>query len=68
MKQRDWGFGPEFWGFRSGKSPRRRRVWFEPGDMKHVILKLLKDKPRHGYEVMKALEERETHAELPSRD
>jgi DNA-binding PadR family transcriptional regulator len=26
--------------------------------MKYVILKLLKDKPRHGYEVMKELEER----------
>src|SRR2546426_10464141 len=25
--------------------------------MKYVILKLLKDKPRHGYEVMKELEE-----------
>ena len=36
---------------------RRRRQWFESGDMKYVILKLLKDKPRHGYEVMKELEE-----------
>src|SRR5207244_6977354 len=35
----------------------RRRRWFESGDMKYVILKLLKDKPRHGYEVMKELEE-----------
>jgi DNA-binding PadR family transcriptional regulator len=26
--------------------------------MKYVILKLLRDKPRHGYEVMKELEER----------
>jgi DNA-binding PadR family transcriptional regulator len=26
--------------------------------MKYVILKILKDKPRHGYEVMKELEER----------
>ncbi len=66
MKQRDWGFGPEFWGFRSGKGPRRRRVWFEPGDMKYVILKLLKDKPRHGYEVMKALEERTRGCYKPS--
>src|SRR3989454_1957541 len=29
----------------------------ESGDMKYVILKLLKDKPRHGYEVMKELED-----------
>src|SRR2546422_5755688 len=49
------GFGPRgfFW-----RGPRRgRRQWFESGDMKYVILKLLKDKPRHGYEVMKELEE-----------
>ncbi len=50
-----FGFGPRAWGWRAG--PRRRRQWFESGDMKYVILKLLKDKPRHGYEVMKELEE-----------
>ena len=31
---------------------------FESGEMKFVILKLIREKPRHGYEVMKALEER----------
>jgi DNA-binding PadR family transcriptional regulator len=31
---------------------------FERGDLKYVILELLQDKPRHGYEVIKALEER----------
>ena len=50
-----FGFGPRAWAW-SGR--RRRRQWFEPGDMKYVILKLLQDKPRHGYEVMKELEER----------
>ena len=50
-----FGFGPRGWGW-SGRG--RRRQWFESGDMKYVILKLLKDKPRHGYEVMKELEER----------
>src|SRR6059036_2838580 len=50
-----FGFGPRGWGFRGG---RGRRQWFGAGDMKYVILKLLKDKPRHGYEVMKELEER----------
>jgi DNA-binding PadR family transcriptional regulator len=50
-----FGFGPRgfFW-----RGPRRsRRHWFESGDMKYVILRLLKDKPRHGYEVMKELED-----------
>jgi DNA-binding PadR family transcriptional regulator len=35
-----------------------RRQWFGSGDMKYVILQLVKEKPRHGYEIMKALEER----------
>ena len=50
-----FGFGPRafFWGGPRG----RRRQWFESGDMKYLILKLLKDKPRHGYEVMKELQE-----------
>src|SRR5438552_1924695 len=49
-----FGFGPRgaFWA----GPRRRRRQWFESGDMKYVILKLLKDKPRHGYEVMKEVE------------
>src|SRR5216117_716812 len=52
-----FGFGPRGWGFRGGRGGGRRH-WFGAGDMKYVILKLLKDKPRHGYEVMKELEER----------
>lgn len=51
-----FAFGPRAWGFRGGRG--RRRQWFGAGDMKYVILKLLRDKPRHGYEVMKELEER----------
>src|SRR5436189_224901 len=51
-----FGFGSRAWGFRAGRG--RRRQWFEAGDMKYVILKLLRDKPRHGYEVMKELEDR----------
>ncbi len=50
-----FGFGPWEWWWSAG-GPRRRQ-WFEAGDMKYVILKLLKEKPMHGYEVMKALEE-----------
>src|SRR3989442_13849910 len=51
-----FGFGPRGWAW-GGRGPRRRQ-WFEAGDMKDVILKLLRDKPRHGYEGMKELEER----------
>ncbi|MCX6004909.1 MAG: PadR family transcriptional regulator [Chloroflexi bacterium] len=39
------------------KSERHSRL-FEKGDLKYVILDLLKDKPNHGYEIMRALEER----------
>lgn len=57
--RRGWGwhgFGPAWVGF--GWRGGGRRQWFDAGDMKYVILKLLKDKPRHGYEIMKQLEER----------
>jgi DNA-binding PadR family transcriptional regulator len=56
---REWfgfAFAPSWWGGSARRSGRRQ--WFEAGDMKYVILKLLKEKPRHGYEVMKELEER----------
>ena len=48
-------FGARGFGFGWGR--RGRRQWFDAGDMKYVILKLLRDKPRHGYEIMKELEE-----------
>ena len=57
------GFGPRAWAF-CGSSPRgrgrsrRRQQMFESGEMKYVILRLVKEKPRHGYEVIKALEEK----------
>ena len=41
-----WGFGP----------PHHRR--FGRGDLKYVILDLLQDGPRHGYDIIRALEER----------
>ena len=56
---RDWGE----WGPKRG---RGRRQMFESGEIKFVILRLLKDKPRHGYEVIKALEERMAGCYTPS--
>ena len=35
---------------------RHSRI-FEKGDLKYVILSLLKDKPSHGYEIIRALED-----------
>ena len=60
MGNRDWEFqgGPWEWWMGKGRHRRGRRGrWFGSGDMKYVILKLLRDKPMHGYEVMKELEE-----------
>jgi DNA-binding PadR family transcriptional regulator len=39
---------------------------FEQGDLKYVILRLLAEKPRHGYEIIKELEERLGGAYAPS--
>ena len=37
---------------------RRRWASFHRGDLKYVILDLLKDKPRHGYDIIRELEEK----------
>lgn len=36
----------------------RQESPFQKGDLKYVILDLLKEKPRYGYEIIRALEER----------
>lgn len=58
-----------FWGGRGGQGGpfggRRGRV-FEQGDLKYVVLRLLDEKPRHGYEIIKEIEERFGGAYSPS--
>ncbi len=64
-----FGFDPSDWGIgrRRGRGRhRRRRQWFGSGDMKYVILRTIKDKPMHGYEVMKALEDKTRGCYTPS--
>ena len=46
-------FGPNW----RGHVPSRQRL-FDRGDLKYVVLELLMEKPRHGYEMIRALEER----------
>ena len=48
----DWGN----WGGGFGGRGRRGRM-FGAGELRLVLLKLIADEPRHGYELMKALEE-----------
>jgi DNA-binding PadR family transcriptional regulator len=50
---RRWG---GFGGFNQG--PGQGERFFGRGDLKYVILDLLKDQPRHGYDIIRALEDR----------
>lgn len=45
-----------FRGERFLRGPWRERA-FQKGDLKYVVLDLIKDKPRHGYEIIRELEE-----------
>ncbi|WP_037500317.1 PadR family transcriptional regulator [Sphingomonas jaspsi] len=51
----DFGEGGRF-GHGHGGRRGRRRV-FESGELRLTLLKLLADQPRHGYELIKAIEE-----------
>ena len=48
-----------------GREGRRSRV-FEQGDLRFVLLKLIADKPSHGYELIKDIEDRLGGAYSPS--
>ena len=54
--------------FQGDHFPRhsRRDSPFQKGDLKYVILDLIKDKPRYGYEIIRALEERSHGFYTPS--
>ena len=55
-----WGplhfdFGDEGWS--GGRGGRRARRMFEGGELRLVLLKLIADEPRHGYDLIRAIEE-----------
>ena len=60
------GGGAEFFGGARGRPGGRPGRVFEQGDLKYVILRLLEEKPRHGYEIIKELEDRFAGAYSPS--
>jgi DNA-binding PadR family transcriptional regulator len=62
----DMGSGPFWFGFGPRRGGPRGGRMFEQGDLKLVILQLLADKPRHGYEIIKELEERSGGRYSPS--
>ena len=51
----DVGDGPEGWG--GGRRSRRARRIFESGELRLVLLKLIAEQPRHGYDLIRAIEE-----------
>lgn len=55
-----WEQGPEMFGARV-----RRRV-FDGGELRLVLLKLIADEPRHGYDLIRAIEELTHGAYAPS--
>ena len=66
-----WGWDASFMNGFFGNEGRPRGRWrggrmFEQGDLRYVVLRLLEEKPRHGYEIIKALEERFGGAYAPS--
>ena len=50
------GDGPRGGGRSGGRGGRRGRM-FESGELRLVLLKLIADEPRHGYQLIKAIEE-----------
>ena len=66
-----WGWDASFMNGFFGAEGRPRGRWrggrmFEQGDLRYVVLRLLEEKPRHGYEIIKALEEKFGGAYAPS--
>ena len=59
---RGWrgGFDPDNWHFEFGGPPGRgggRRRMFDSGELRLVLLRLIADQPRHGYDLIRAIEE-----------
>jgi DNA-binding PadR family transcriptional regulator len=66
-----WSIDPDLGVFMGGLGSRRGGRWrggrmFEQGDLKFVILQLLAEKPRHGYDIIKELEQRSGGRYSPS--
>ncbi len=64
----DFGFGGRHWraGHPHGRGGMRSGRIFDHGDLRLVMLHLIAQKPRHGYEIIKAIEEMLSGAYSPS--
>lgn len=59
------GGAPADWQDEGGREGGRRRM-FDSGELRLVLLKLIAEKPRHGYDLIRAIEERTNGAYAPS--
>jgi len=50
----------------NGASASARRVFFDHGELKHVVLALIGEQPRHGYDIIRVIEQRTGGAYCPS--
>jgi DNA-binding PadR family transcriptional regulator len=61
----EFGFHGRMHGM-GGRHGRRAERVFDQGDLRYVILKLISEAPRHGYEIIKAIEDKVGGAYSPS--
>jgi DNA-binding PadR family transcriptional regulator len=54
----EFGFGDRFGRHGRGRQGLRGGRVFDQGDLRYVLLHLISEKPRHGYELIKAIEEK----------
>ncbi len=67
MRGGKWSRGPfSFQWEVHGPEGRGRRRMFDGGELRLVLLKLIQDEPRHGYELIKAIEDLTGGAYAPS--
>ena len=58
-----WGQGARGW---SEDRPHGRRRMFDGGELRLILLKLIEESPRHGYDLIREIEERSGGAYAPS--
>ena len=61
-----WGNEWSQWGGGRGRGGPRRGGMFRPGELRLVLLKLIADQPRHGYDLIQSIEEMTGGAYAPS--
>jgi DNA-binding PadR family transcriptional regulator len=63
---RGWGDWEQGWGGGGHRGRGGRRRVFDAGELRLVLLKLIEDQPRHGYDLIRAVEEMTHGSYAPS--